>query len=106
MAGDNGKMKEEQKKSTITHHLKELRRVLIASLIAFAAATAACYFFLLDQLKSIFFGPLLGIGKNLVVIGVGEGFMVQLEMACVGGIVIASPVIIWQLARLYRPGPV
>lgn len=96
-------MKEEQKKSTITEHLKELRRVLIVSLIAFIAATAACYFLLLEQLKELFFGPLLSIGKELIVIGVGEGFLAQLEIACVGGIVAASPVILWQLLGFIAP---
>jgi sec-independent protein translocase protein TatC len=96
-------MKEEQKKSSMLTHLKELRRVLIASLIAFVIATAACYFLLIDRLKDIFFGPLLSIGKNIVVTGVGEGFMVQLEMACICGIVIASPVILWQLLGFIAP---
>jgi sec-independent protein translocase protein TatC len=96
-------MKEELKRSSMLDHLKQLRRVLIASLIAFAAATAACYFFLIDPLKSLFFGPLFSVGKNLVIIGVGEGFLVQLEIACVGGIVFASPVILWQLLGFIAP---
>ncbi len=52
---------------------------------------------------AIFFGPLSGIVENLAVTRVGEGFLVQLEMACVGGIVIASPVILWQLLGFIAP---
>jgi sec-independent protein translocase protein TatC len=34
---------------------------------------------------------------------VGEGFLVQLEMSCIGGIVTASPVILWQLLGYIAP---
>ncbi len=96
-------MKEELKKSSIIEHLKQMRRTLFICLIAFAAATLICYFFLFDPLKSIFFGPLESIVKTPVFTGVGEGFLAQLEIACVGGLFLASPVILWKILGFIAP---
>lgn len=96
-----------EKKETIYDHLTELRRVIIISSLAFFVGMLFCYFFLNGPLMRIVFGPIRQIGKDVVIIGVAEGFMIQIKLACAGGIIIASPVILWQvicfiLPALYR----
>lgn len=49
------------------------------------------------------FGPIRQLGKDVVILGVAEGFMIQLKLACAGGIVMASPVILWQVICFILP---
>lgn len=86
----------EGKKATLFEHLQELRRVIIISMLAIVLGMAGSYFFLREPLMTVVFGPFRHLGKELVIIGIAEGFLVQLKLACIGGIIIASPVILWQ----------
>lgn len=92
-----------EKKETIFEHLQELRHVIIICLIAFFFGMLGCYFFLMKPLMSIVFNPIRELGKDVVLIGVAEGFMIQLKLACTGGIIIASPVILWQIICFVLP---
>jgi len=93
----------EDKKATIYEHLQELRRVIIISMVASFIGIAVSYLFLRETLMAVVFGPYRNLGKELVIIGVAEGFLVQLKLACVGGILIASPIIIWQVMSFILP---
>lgn len=93
----------EGKKGTIFEHLQELRSVIIISFLAFFVGMLVCYFFLREPLMTVVFGPIRNIGKDVVIIGVAEGFMIQIKLACVGGIIIASPVILWQIIYFVLP---
>jgi sec-independent protein translocase protein TatC len=93
----------EVKNETIIEHLKELRRVLIISILAIFHGMIGCYFFLQDSLTTIVFGPIRYLGKDVVLIGVAEGFWIQLKIACIGGIILASPVLFWQLISFVLP---
>lgn len=93
----------EEKKTTLFEHLEELRRVIIKSLLALFFGMIISYSFLRETLMSIVFGPIQQFVKQLVVIGVTEGFMVQLKLAVIGGIVITSPIILWQILSFILP---
>ena len=98
-----GKEKDKEKKATIIEHLEELRRVIIISMLAIVLGMACSYLLLREQLMTIAFDPIKNLGKELVVIGVAEGFLVQLKLACIGGIILASPVILWQVMGFVLP---
>lgn len=91
------------KKATLFEHLQELRRVIIISMLAILLGMAGSYFFFRDSLTTVVFGPFRHLGKELVIIGIAEGFLVQLKLACIGGIIIASPVILWQVMGFVLP---
>jgi sec-independent protein translocase protein TatC len=68
----------DDRRATIYEHLQELRRVIIISLLSLFFGMVISYAFLRDPLMTIVFNPIHQFGKELVVIGVTEGFIVQL----------------------------
>lgn len=91
------------KEASLYSHLEELRKILIISLSAVAVGTVISYFFLLDYIMDIFMVPMENLGQELVFIAVGESFITQLKLAFFGGIVISSPVCLWQLMSFVSP---
>ena len=104
---------------TVIEHLAELRIRLIRSLAALTAGGVACwllYPFILDILlrpycetfpisqraDSGLFGP--EGGCNLFITDPLEPFSVRLTVAGYGGLVVAMPVILWQVWKFVAPG--
>jgi len=97
----------DEKKTTLFEHLEELRRVIIISLLSILVGMLISYGLFDDFIMRIIMSPVDKLGKELVIIGVTEGFLVQLKIAFLGGIVLASPLVFWQtlsfiLPALYR----
>lgn len=90
---------------TVVDHLSELRRRIIISLIAVAVGAVLCF---------IFFGAILRVlldpytqitGREaLIFTDPLEAFSTRLRVAGYGGLVLASPVVLWQLWRFVTPG--
>ena len=104
---------------TVIEHLTELRNRLIKSVLALAVGGTVCVFlypFILDlllkpycetftvdqRIDSGLFGP--EGGCNLFVVDPLEPFNVRLTVAGYGGLVLAMPVILWQLWKFVAPG--
>lgn len=87
--------------SPLLDHLEELRRRIIVSALAVAAASTAC-FFLSDWLLSIMLLPSGGL--QLRAFGLMDGFLIRLRLSLYAGIVVAFPVWAWQAARFVSPG--
>jgi sec-independent protein translocase protein TatC len=92
-----------EKTAPLTEHLEELRKVLIKSFIAILVGTIVSYGFLLDRIMEIVVGPLKKLGQELVFLGVTEGFFTQLKVAFFAGIILASPIVIWQILSFILP---
>ncbi len=97
----------DEKKTTIFEHLEALRRVIIISLLAVLVGMCISYGLFSEAIMRIIMEPVDKLGKELVIIGVTEGFLVQLKIALIGGLVLASPLVFWQtlsfiLPALYR----
>jgi sec-independent protein translocase protein TatC len=92
-----------EKTAPLTEHLEELRKVLIKSFIAILVGTVVSYGFLLDRIMEIVVGPLKKLGQELVFLGVTEGFFTQLKVAFFAGIILASPIVIWQILSFILP---
>ena len=87
-------------------HLDELRRRLIRALIALGAGMAVAFVFL-DRIADFVLGPTvraLPAGTKLVTTGAGEGFAFYLDLALIGGVVLAAPFITYQVWRFVAPG--
>lgn len=95
----------------MVEHLEELRRVLIISLVAWGLATGVAFIFN-QQLIAILERPLhqallhthSPFGPTVVVTSPIQGLAIPFEVAAVGGVVLALPVIVWQLWRFVAPG--
>ncbi len=91
-------------KVTLMRHLEDLRKALLVSIIAVVVAAIASFYYS-DQILDIIQKPLkdLGMGLDLVYIGVTEGFFVKMKLALLAGLVIAFPVVAWELWSFIAP---
>ena len=87
-------------------HLEELRRKLIISAVSWLVAFLACYAYA-EQLFALIAGPVrqaLPEGTSLVFITATEPFFTYLKIAALAGLLIALPVIFWQIWSFVAPG--
>jgi len=89
-------------------HLKELRKRLTWVILSSIVGAAICYFFydwilraLAHPLNSIH--PLFG-DSRFVAHTILEGFLVRFKISAICGVVLASPVALYQLLRFIMPG--
>ena len=87
----------------LLEHLEELRRRIIIIALAIVVAGVAA-FFLADPIIALVRIPLPDEGVDLVALTVGEQFGVQLQIALMGGLVLAMPVILFEIWAFVTPG--
>jgi sec-independent protein translocase protein TatC len=88
--------------ATLDEHLEELRQRLFVMITAVVVGTIVAYAFhnqLLDWLNQ----PLPPGHRRLLAIGVAEPFTVSVTVSIYAGLVLASPVILWQLWAFFAP---
>ena len=100
-------MSDNKKDMPILEHIRELRSVLIASIIAFVISCVVA-FFLSNQIISVFTEPFTRIDslveKTLVVSSIAEGFIAQLKITVISGFILSLPVHIFGIIRFVFPG--
>ncbi len=93
-------------------HLRELRSRIFKALVAIVAGSVVGWVFY-DQIFEFLTGPIQavvddaqanGLDIRLVLTGVAQPFTLQLKVAALAGIVLASPVWIYQLWAFVTPG--
>ena len=87
-------------------HLDELRTRLIRSLIAVGAGMLVAFLFV-DRIADFILGPTLKAlppGEAVVVIKPGEGFAFYLDVALIGGALLAAPYVMYQVWCFIAPG--
>ncbi len=87
-------------------HLEELRKRLIRSFLAVGVAFCGAYYYSEDLFK-LLIAPLtkaLPKGQTLIFTNLPEMFFTYLKTAFIAGILIASPVIFYQLWKFIAPG--
>lgn len=85
-------------------HFKELRRVLMISIGAVLVFTLLVYGLFRQQVMDLLTMPLEPLGMNLIFTGVSEGFLAYIKVSVWAGIVLASPIILWQVLSFVWPG--
>ena len=93
----------DEKYAPMLEHLDELRSRLVKSVLALFAGMIVAIALFQEELTEILTGPFLALNQSLVFTGLPEGFLFQLKIALLGGCVLASPVIIYQLMRFILP---
>jgi sec-independent protein translocase protein TatC len=97
---------------TLAEHLREFRRRVMISVIALVAATVLAFVFH-EHLMHIITRPYCDLPSKyrftpdrctLVVTGVLEPFTVTLKLSLYAGVLLSSPVWLWQLWRFVTPG--
>ncbi len=80
---------------SMVEHLKELRRVIIISLVATFVAAIGCLVFS-DPILEILLDPITVTGNQIVYISVTEALMTKIQIAFFLGFLVALPVVLWQ----------
>ena len=96
----------EDDKAPFTAHLEELRKRLIRSFIAVGVGFLAAYGFK-EYLLKILVYPLVSVmkeGQTLIYTGLPEAFFTYLKVAFLAGLILASPVLIYQFWMFVAPG--
>ena len=95
---------------SLVEHLEELRQRIFKSLIAVVLGAIIAFIFRV-QIMNFLTLPLpkeaadvLGKGNKLVITGIGENFTVFLKISIAVGILIAIPVILYQIWAFVSPG--
>jgi sec-independent protein translocase protein TatC len=93
-------------KMSFLEHLDELRRRLVYAIISVAVGFLVALFFI-DRIFGFVMRPLQEIlpnGGRLVYTEPTEAFLLQLKVAALAGLVMAAPLVIWQLWLFIAPG--
>ena len=88
---------------TLVDHLTELRNRIIKSIVAVALGTAIG-FAIQGQIRNLLISPLPEANRHLQVLGPGDGFAIALKISIVIGIILAMPVLLYQLWAFVAPG--
>ena len=89
-----------------TSHLAELRSRLLKSVLALAVAFVACYA-VVDDIFAVLAAPLRRLHiRGLMLIGtaVTEAFFTKMKVSFAAAVILASPVLLWQLWQFIAPG--
>jgi sec-independent protein translocase protein TatC len=96
----------DEDKQPFTQHLEELRKRLITSFIAVGIGFVACYAFK-EKLFYVLMAPLqkaMKSGDTLIYTHLPEAFFTFLKTALISGIILASPVLLYQFWMFIAPG--
>ncbi len=99
-------MRTEEEKMPFTAHLEELRERLIKCFYAIGAGFCIAYGFK-EKLFEILLRPLLdvmGKGDKLIFTGLPEAFFTYMKVSLLAGIMLASPVLLYQFWMFVAPG--
>jgi len=96
---------DEERRMTVIEHLEELRRVLIISLIAWGIATVVA-FILSGWILQLLLVPIKQVIGNqpLYFTRPVEKFLLYFKIGLFGGLVLAAPIIFWQVWGFVAPG--
>jgi sec-independent protein translocase protein TatC len=86
---------------SLVDHLGELRKRLFRSILAVIVGAVVGFYFSVD-IRNFLLLPLPG--GTVQVLGVGDGFMIQLRIAIVTGVILAMPVLLYQVWAFVSPG--
>ena len=96
---DDGRM-------SFLEHLDELRRRLIASVIAIVLGCGISFFFINEIFRFVFtpIQALIPSGGTFIATEGPEVFMLYIKVGALGGLFVALPFVIWQLWLFVAPG--
>ena len=99
----NGEALAEGGGASLLEHLLALRRVLVVSAIAVAAAFFLVFYLAINPLMAWIIGPIQARGIEIIYTAMSEALVTKFKVALIAAIVLASPVIIWQLWGFIKP---
>ena len=102
-AEDGAEAAPQEEQLSLREHLLALRKVIIVCVAAVGVAFVAAFYFIIDPLMKWITAPIEARGVEVIYTAVSEALTTKLTVALVTAIVIAFPVIIWQVWRFIKP---
>jgi len=84
-------------------HLQALRRVLIVSAAAVAVAFFLVFYLAIETLMAWIIGPIAERGIEIIYTAMSEALVTKFKVAIIAALILASPVIIWQIWSFIKP---
>ena len=95
------------KEMSILDHIRELRKYILISMVAFAVAVVVCFFFSSYIIK-LFTKPFSDVDSmvatTMVISNITEGFLAQLRISAIAGLILSMPIHIFGIIRFIFPG--
>lgn len=94
-------------KMSFLEHLDELRKRLIWSIVALVGGFVIAYAGFINRIFEFIMRPLvatLPAGGKFIYTEPTEAFLLQLKVAALAGVIMAAPVVMWQLWLFIAPG--
>lgn len=93
----------QDKKQSIFVHLAALRNILVISVAAIGIAFVAIFYLGVDYIMAQLTKPIVDRGIEIIYTAVSEALMTKLKVALIAAVVVASPIVIWQIWRFIKP---
>lgn len=94
---------DEEEALSLRDHLMALRKVIITCVIAVGVGFLIAFYFLIDPLLDWITAPIVERGVQVIYTAVSEALNTKIKVAVVTGVVLAFPVIIWQVWEFIKP---
>lgn len=94
---------QEEETLSLRDHLMALRRVLIVCLAAVGIGFLLSFYLIVDPLMKWITAPIEARGVSVIYTAVSEALTTKLKVAAVTGVILAFPVIVWQIWRFIKP---
>lgn len=91
------------KRQALMEHLAALRSMLVISVCAVLAAAVIIFGFAVDPLMQLIKEPIAARGIEMSSIALTEPLMTKIKVSLIAAVVVACPVIIWQVWRFVSP---
>ena len=88
---------------SLRDHLLALRKVIVVCLVAVGVCFLAAFYFIIDPLMKWITAPIEARGVQVIYTAVSEALTTKLKVALVTAVVLAFPVIIWQVWEFIKP---
>ena len=88
---------------SLRDHLMALRRVIIVCLAAIGVGFLASFYYIIDPLMKWITAPIEARGVQVIYTAVSEALTTKLKVAAVTAVILAFPVIVWQIWCFIKP---
>ena len=93
----------QSKAQALLEHLAALRKVLVVSAGAIAVAFFAVFSLAIDPLMEWITSPISARGIQIIYTAMSEALTTKFKVSLIAGVVLASPVVIWQIWGFIKP---
>lgn len=92
-----------EKRQALMEHLVAMRNMLLISVGSVLVAFVIVFGWLVDPLMHFIEQPLVERGVSIIFTQLSEGMMAKLKVSLIAALVVACPIIIWQVWRFISP---